>query len=360
MRGLASIATLYKSLPWATVSVNVLRIPFLTTQWLLDFRPDVVSLFRYDIEPYQKVFNSRDETAIKLPKLIGAVLRPLPMAREHAFACICIMESGKPEFNMPLSQLSHVMAISAGDSIYVYSPLVSDPYDRSKKHEIVRIVGNVGKPQICLLIAPADLRRRKGYIDSWNVINHFEFDGVMRDCFSGTSLHLEFTGWEQPVDIMSYGARDSELLYVESVISVLDQGDWIADIDILGTSDDQREYLECVHHAANGCCDGDGECRADVDDDGEHEGVETAVAVAESRAGLLTTVQNWPEFFERPNGSIIFLSQGNWQARLAAASMVEATKKARVVVCSKKMCKLCVLDYHKQSLRKRSTQLLIC
>ncbi|KAF3910689.1 hypothetical protein ABW21_db0207196 [Orbilia brochopaga] len=356
MKGLASIARLYKSLPWATVSVTVLRIPLLNTHWLFSFRSTIVNLFREEIDPYKLGFNTKDETTLKLPKIIGGVLSPLPMDREHAFACICIMESGKPEFNLPVSQLSHVMAISAGDSIYVYSPLVSDPYDRSKKHEIVRIVGNVGKPQLCLLTAPADLRLPEEYTNRWDVINHFEFDGVMRDCFSGTSLHLEFTGWEQPVDIMSYGARDSELLYVECVISVLDQGNWIADIDILGTSDEQREYLECVHHSTKGCCNSEGECAAeDISGHGEE-----SAAVAEGKAGLLTTVQNWPEFFERPNGSIIFLSQGNWQARLAAASMVEATKKARVVVCSKKMCKLCVLDYHKQSLRKRSTQLLIC
>lgn len=55
----------------------------------------------------------------------------------------------------------------------------------------------------------------------------------MVDCFTDTSLHLSFTEYELPVDTGTHGGRDHSAYYLESLVSVCDGQDWIADLDVL-------------------------------------------------------------------------------------------------------------------------------
>jgi hypothetical protein len=55
----------------------------------------------------------------------------------------------------------------------------------------------------------------------------------MVECFTDTSLHLSFTEYELPVDTGTHGGRDHSAYYLESLVSVCDGQDWIADLDVL-------------------------------------------------------------------------------------------------------------------------------
>lgn len=43
------------------------------------------------------------------------------------------------------------------------------------------------------LIAPTEPKVKPLEYDSWNLVNHADFDGKMHDSFQNTTLHLSFT-----------------------------------------------------------------------------------------------------------------------------------------------------------------------
>ena len=78
---------------------------------------------------------------------------PYFMNRSQTFACIAMFESGS--LNIQPASLSQVMAMSIENSIYVAAPLLSDPTNTYRDNTIKRVVGNVGKPGIAMMIPPS-------------------------------------------------------------------------------------------------------------------------------------------------------------------------------------------------------------
>lgn len=69
--------------------------------------------------------------------------------------------------------------------------------------------------------------------EHWNLVNHNDFDGKLEDGFQSTSLHVRFTGFVLAVDVGRHGSQFREISFAEAVISVLDSGNWVADINVL-------------------------------------------------------------------------------------------------------------------------------
>ena len=103
-----------------------------------------------------------------------------------------MFESGG--FNPETDDLDNVMAISAGDSIYVAAPILCDPVFHRKPYEVTRIVGNIGRPGLAFLIPPASPRTRKPELEWYHVINHNPYDRKREDSLQTTSLILDFLG----------------------------------------------------------------------------------------------------------------------------------------------------------------------
>ena len=101
---------------------------------------------------------------------------------------------------------------------------------------VKRIIGNIGRIGICMLESPIEPRIRP-FGGHYNIVTHAAYDGEREEKFKGTSLHLSFTDWILPLEVKGADLRtiDQEAYVVESVISVLDSGKWLADLDILST-----------------------------------------------------------------------------------------------------------------------------
>ena len=69
--------------------------------------------------------------------------------------------------------------------------------------------------------------------DYWHVVNYEEFDGKYINALDGTSLHLGFSGYEQPLFAGEHGNHRVDVLFIEAMVSLHDRGEWIADLDIL-------------------------------------------------------------------------------------------------------------------------------
>ncbi|MCJ1361903.1 hypothetical protein MMC16_001004 [Acarospora aff. strigata] len=191
LRSLESVAQVYKQLPNATVSVDVVRRTLHEAHWATG----------------------------------------QPLNRSSTFAAVAMFELGTLDIEPNI--LKEVMAMSSGNSIFVAAPLLCDPSEVPGPCEIRRIIGNVGRAGIAMLIPPQDPLVREPKLESWNLINHAEFDGTTEDCFRNTTLHLSFTGYELPISIGSHGRQDTEVFFLESLVSVHDQGQWVADLDVL-------------------------------------------------------------------------------------------------------------------------------
>jgi hypothetical protein len=77
-------------------------------------------------------------------------------------------------------------------------------------------------------------------------VQHAEYDFKREDSFKGTSLHLSFTEWKQALSIGTMSVIDHEVHFLESVMSLWDHGEWIADLDILGLEHRQFSIIKGV------------------------------------------------------------------------------------------------------------------
>lgn len=158
-----------------------------------------------------------------------------------------MFESGLYDVNP--DSLSNVMAVSSGDSIFVAAPLLCDPSEKPLEQEIRRVLGNIGRPGIVLLVPPEAPRIKAPVKKDWKLINLDEYDGGEQDCFSNTSLHLSFTGASFPIDVGSFGGQDTEVYMLETLVSVHEKGRWAADLDVLKAMENKRSlqrYTGCV------------------------------------------------------------------------------------------------------------------
>jgi hypothetical protein len=193
--------------------------------------------------------------------------------------------------------LHDVMAIATGDSIYISSSLLRDPLDslRHNDYDIQRVRGNIGRAGVALMVPPRSPEIKAFDEDRWRFVNHNDFDGAVRDCFKGTSLHLSFTGWVFPVDISEHGACDNEVYILETLISVHDEGEWVGDLDVLSSMKHTmlRPLVATCPHP-------------------------TLHATTDSRTSQdMVSISSWDEFLDFPSAAAVVLARGNWLARLA-------------------------------------------
>ncbi|KAL9107360.1 MAG: hypothetical protein Q9227_007725 [Pyrenula ochraceoflavens] len=225
----------------------------------------------------------------------GNILQSI--SRSEAFACIAMFESG---VNIEPNQLGRVIAISAENSIFVTSLLLSDPMERLPPASMKRVAGNIGEPGVCLLVVPEEPRVRP-INDDYSLVMHADYDGNRVDKFQGTSLHLSFTGWKVPIVWGADDYIDQDVHFLGAIVSVRDQGSWVADIDILKTLP-HTINSGLAAHATSLCC--------------------TCPRPAGSLEGDFVSIDNWNEVLDIPQNAAIVRSHTNWWARLAISSIL--------------------------------------
>ena len=216
---------------------------------------------------------------------------PQEISTSTAFACIIFFDTG--DVDLHACNLKEVMAVSVDNSIYVCSALVSDPHHISPKHKIHQTLGNVGKPGISLLIPPADPRMRKTDAEHWNLVNHNPFDFHAENSFPETSLHLWLTKYRVPYTLSHRGSRNLQVFFQEAIISVHDRSEWIGDLNIVKALQDFR-----IKRISALCSE---EC------------------AKKSHSKYATSIDNYYELFDGPDGIGVVRARGNWVSRLATA-----------------------------------------
>ncbi|KAH9210642.1 hypothetical protein DL95DRAFT_307664 [Leptodontidium sp. 2 PMI_412] len=244
--------------------------------------------------------------------------------RAEAFACVAMLDTGHVDLD-PAS-FTDVMAISSGDTLYVSEMLLNDPCQPSVDLGIRCLIGNIGRPGVALLIGPKEPVLLEPPLETWDLVNHSDFDGKLENNFKSTSLQLSLTGYEQAVNIpMTQGRRYKEVAYVEAVVSAHDCGSWVGDLNILSLCRNSSTFLSNYGNS--------------------------------SRFGKITSIDNWQEFFDLPPNSAIIRAKGNWIARLALAAAMRGREDS-AVWASGPICWKCVEEVSRR-LHLRTEQLLI-
>ena len=272
LKALAIATHVYRQLEEATISLKVVETPLDKAPWLTEHK----------VSPRT----------------------PRDCERSNTLACIAHFESGV--LHIEPDELDHTLAIASGNSIFVIGALLSDPFENLAANSVQRIIGNIGRPGVCMLVAPFEPRIRPLGTE-YNLIEHASYDGKREDNFKGTSLHLSFTDWTLPREVKGAEGRtiDQGAHFVESVISVLDSGKWVADLDILGIHFEALRKLSPSQH-----CPGHPNKRADYD---------------------YTSVDSWEELLDTPTSVGFFRAHGNWAARLAAVSILCQRDQAQAI-----------------------------
>ncbi|KAH7007233.1 hypothetical protein EDB80DRAFT_764269 [Ilyonectria destructans] len=293
LRAMATVEKIYKLLPSSSIALEATSLPLHKMPW---------------------VPKSLEMDNIFAPFRFAA----FPLSIGQTFSCIALFESGSTTVD-PTS-LQQVMAMATGDSIYIAGVLLCDPHERCQAYEVRRVKGSVGKPGIAMLIPPKDPRVRDVESD-WRVVTHSPFDGRLEDSFQSTTLHLQFTDYVLPIDIGAYGYRDTEVYFLESVVSVHDHGKWIADLDILRQLSSKSLYIfsdKCSHK----------------------EPRVTSPFVGNPK---FTMMDNWEEILEHPANASIVRSSDNWLGRLAATVLCLQLNYPTVVLPNR-FCWDCLIE----------------
>ncbi|KAI1322120.1 hypothetical protein F5Y16DRAFT_413434 [Xylariaceae sp. FL0255] len=247
------------------------------------------------------------------------------------FACIAMMETGS--YNLNPDELKSVFALCAADSLYVASSLLQDPASRDPGPLIQRFTGNIGKAGMSFMVPPKEPEiRRYDSIDEWYQYDHNTFTGEMEDCFQATTLHISFSDAWQAINVNFSGGRDVEAYFLETLVSVYNRGEWIAELDISGAMANKgliREYVTMKP------------CLS-ICNPGEY-------------AMELISIDNFAEMIIPPKRPGLVRAKGNWEARLAAASLCIA-KGYQVVLKPEDTCLACFL---KQSAKFTSDKMAI-
>ena len=272
LKALAIATQVYLQLDGATISLKVVELPLNNVPWMT--------------EP-----GSGDSTLDHL-------------TRSRTLACIVYLESGT--VLLEPDELDQTLAIASGNSIFVIGALISDPFEELPASSVKRIIGNIGHTGICMLVAPVEPKIRP-LGNEYNLVEHAAYDGKRENNFKGTSLHLSFTDWTLPLEVKGVEGRtiDQEAYIVASVISVLDSGTWVADLDILCIDFEALTRLRMSHQ-----CPGHPNGLADYD---------------------YTSLDSWEELLDGPMSVGFFRAHGNWAARLAAVSILSQSNQAHSI-----------------------------
>ncbi|CAH0044678.1 unnamed protein product [Clonostachys solani] len=308
--GMTLVNSLYRSLPKATVDVRVIQEGFEEAHWITSM-----------LSP-RSPRAVRQASHHRLP-----AYNPQDLTDSECFACIAMMETGS--YNLHPGDLNNVFALCSTDSLYISSTLLHDPAIDTTNAPIQRLTGNIGRAGIAFLVPPQN-PETKSYdtIDEWYCLDHKDFDGVVDDCFQGTSLHLSFSEACQPLNVQFSGNRDVEAYFIEALVSVYDRGKWVSELDILASLRSRRILREYLH--SNPC-----QC-----------------SPSQPLGARIISIDNYAEMVVPPKGPGIVRARGNWQARLVAAAICIA-KGHRVILKSEKTCWNC---FYKLSMNGRSVQ----
>jgi hypothetical protein len=251
---------------------------------------------------------------------------PEVMTRAQTFACLAMFETGT--LDLSPSSLGNVMAMASGDSLFISNTLLCDPSAVPRKHEVTRVVGNIGKAGLAMLIAPEYPQSKEAALEDWNHISHDPFKGEQFDSFKNTSMHLSFTGYKAPLfSTNDHGIQDDEAYLLEAAISVYNSGDWIGDLNVLKTLESEGQFvridqiLNCGH-------------------DHNYKGTFRYV-----------TCDSWEELLEGSEDTAVARAHQNWQARLAL-TCIAVQRGYSVFVLPSSVCWHCLHQSLKQILRR--------
>ncbi|RYP74088.1 hypothetical protein DL769_004105 [Monosporascus sp. CRB-8-3] len=300
--GMTFIEKMYKSMGAATVDVRAVQVDFRKALWL---------------NSATKRMTSSSKTVVLLDegKAIPCI-GPKDIDAATCFACIAMMETGS--YNINPDEMQSVFAVSAADSLYIASALLRDPAEHDRSSVVQRFTGNIGRAGIAFMVPPRE-PEIKSYksIDEWYQYDHKVFDGAMENCFEGTSLHIAFSDASQAVNVDFSGGRDVESYFLETLISVYERQTWIAELDILGS---MRSARLIRHFLKSSAC----KCKGPASSDAK-----------------MISIDNFAEMIVPPRQPGIIRAKGNWQARLAAASLCLA-KGYKVILKPEHTCWGCL------------------
>jgi hypothetical protein len=249
------------------------------------------------------------------------------MTRPQTFACLAMLETGN--LDLDPDRLGAVMAMAPGDSLFISSALLCDPCEIPNKHEIIRVLGNIGRPGLAMLIAPEFPHSKDAALEDWKFISHAPFRGESFDGFKGTSLHLSFTGSTAPLlSTNNHGVQDVEVYLLEAVIKVYNGGEWIGDLNVLKTLESEHAFtrvdqiLECGH---------------------DHKYDDSFRFVV---------FDSWEEFLEGSEDVAVARAHQNWQARLSL-TCIAVQRGYRVFVLPRSVCWKC-LNHGLQSISAKN------
>jgi hypothetical protein len=161
---------------------------------------------------------------------------------------------------------------------------------------------------------------------SWRLDAYRPFDGTKLRSFGNTSLHLSFTDYHVPIFDGSRGAHDNQVSFIESVISVRDKGEWVADVDPLPlVSWVSRTVPHLRKLPAQRTCQHPKDSNANQD---------------------IIAVDSWDELLDKPDGIFVVRTGDNWVARLALTLVAyqrfqQTTTTFAVTVCPPDVCWTC-------------------
>lgn len=291
LRACAAAVEMYSRLPEATVDSSIVARTSLTdARWLRELYSGSYSPMR------------------------------LTLSRPQAFACIAMFESGRI---YDVGYLNDVFAMTYGNSIFVASPMMADPYETPVETEIKRVPGNIGQPGLSFLIPPPEPRIRKPNPEAWTVLDHKPFQGQLEDNFWKTSMHLTLTQYQPELPGLNHDKHfiDEASALRETLVQVYDSSEWVCDLDILSTLSNPLVYRVT-------CCG-----------QGQHTTSQTIPDTFPQTA----TVDNWEELLTPPVDAAVSVvrTSGNWLGRLAAVG-VSIRLRRRAVILPKQPCWSCV------------------
>ncbi|EEU45279.1 uncharacterized protein NECHADRAFT_80807 [Fusarium vanettenii 77-13-4] len=246
--------------------------------------------------------------------------KDFPLSRPEAFACIAMFDSGRI---YDTGYLQNVFAMTYGNSIFVASPMMADPYETPVETEIKRVPGNIGQPGLSFLIPPPEPRIRKSNPEAWTVLSHKPFEGQLEDNFWKTSMHLTLTQYQPGLRGLYHDEHfiDEGSALRETLVQVYDSSEWVCDLDILSAlSNPLVSRVRCS-------------------DQDQHTAPQTIPDTFPQTA----TVDNWEELLTPPldAGFSVVRTSGNWLGRLAAVG-VSIRLRRRAVILPKQPCWSCV------------------
>jgi hypothetical protein len=138
---------------------------------------------------------------------------------------------------------------------------------------------------------------------AWRVANYAAFDGAQEDHFTNTTLHLAFTEYCRPVHQTIRGEQDIRVAVLESIISVYDKSEWVADIDFMKV----MEILAQCRLASSSTC------KTSIND---HRLENVA------KLGTMVSLDTWDEILDPPKSMAVARAFNNPFARLAVAAVL--------------------------------------